>query len=70
MTSSDSDSDDLPQEDTLTEEIADETASDVESTDEDSTDEQDQKLSLVYRLEEPSACERHLSVTVARSDIE
>jgi len=70
MTSSDSDIDDLPQEDTLPEESADETASDLESIDEDSNDEQNQKLSLDVNIEEPSACERHITVTVARPDID
>ena len=70
MTSSDSNIDDLPQEDTLTEESPDEAASDVDSTDEDSTDDQDQKLTLDVTIDEPSACERHITVTVARPDIE
>ena len=70
MTSSDSDIDDLPQDDTLAEESLAETASDADSTDEDSTDEQDQKLTLDVTIDEPSACERHITVTVARPDIE
>ena len=69
MTSSDSDIDDLPQDDTLAEESLAETASDADSTDEDSTDEQDQKLTLDVTIDEPSACERHITVTVARPDM-
>ena len=70
MTSSDSDNNDLPEEDTLTEENGDETANNVDSTDEGSADEQDQKLTLDVNIAEPSACERHITVTVSRPDIE
>ena len=70
MTPSDSDNNDLPEEDTLTEENGDETANNVDSTDEGSADEQDQKLTLDVNIAEPSACERHITVTVSRPDIE
>ncbi len=65
MTSSDSDIDDLPQDDTLAENTDSET-----SSDEDQQEDQDQKLSLEVQIDEPSACERHITVTVSRGDID
>ncbi len=65
MTSSDSDIDDLPQDDTLAENTESET-----SSDEDQQEDQDQKLSLEVQIDEPSACERHITVTVSRGDID
>ncbi|MEO2020409.1 MAG: trigger factor [Pirellulaceae bacterium] len=65
MTSSDSDTDDLPQDDTLAENTNSET-----SSDEDQQEDQDPKLSLEVKIDEPSACERHITVTVSRGDID
>ena len=65
MTSSDSDTDDLPQDDTLAENTNAET-----SSDEDPQEDQDPKLSLEVKIDEPSACERHITVTVSRGDID
>ena len=63
MTSSDSDIDDLPQDEPV--------AADSDSAngvDEDQVDEP--KLTLDIKVDEPSACERHVTVSVARADID
>ena len=72
MTSSDSDIDDLPQEDPLEQENAAEPTSEAEPTESETeaADDADQKLTLEVKIDEPSACERHITVTIARIDID
>merc|ERR1712000_244630 len=44
--------------------------SETELASEESTDQEKPKLALEVKVDEPSACQRHVTVTVSRDDIE